>query len=390
MVSAQEKEIAAYKAELRDEKYKAGVLPKILQARLDVIKKYKPSDTIDTRNLLHTLDVALRHPNLVDVSLLSTYMTELIRIMVNLGEGLDFAIYLDKGIQYYKSLGLSTVDLHLAKATYLGLLSIENPKRKEAIDAAMDCAQTPEDKIKCQVALAHYFNDSSQYQLSIETCQKCQELMDEHQNLKKYHADILIILGMNYFYLFDYPNAETYFQEALNAVDIQDGVVPKGTSLGAFGVSINVQTSLHYLGRICATRGSLSGALDYYVKGLLHSYKYEPEELGEIAFTHLRIGELLTSVDLIHQAHDHLSESQRLFAFMQNTSSPQVQIDLAFADIYIKENNDQKAEQTIRNAIYFSKSKGFPRGELLGFEKLFGFNLGGFVSIRLFTPYTKR
>lgn len=373
MFATQQEKIAAYKSTIQDPKYRAIALAKIVKERLDTLNK---NDVIDTRNLLHTLDLALKYPDIVGIDLLTAYMTKLIRVMMNLGAGLDFANYLDKAIDNFYKIGLSPLDLLLAKGSYLGLVGVENKERKLAIDQAIELAKEPEGRIKCYISLAHYYNDSSQYNLSIELCNQCQMMVIDHQELQKYQAEIFVTLGMNYFYLFDYKQAKFYFQRVL-ALKIPDNPISNSIYFGVFGLNEN-ETALHYLGRINAATGNLNKALEYYVDSLKLNHEYDLPRLGGIAFNHIRIGELLTSVGLLRQARDHLNEAQNFFASVHNSSSAQVQLDLAFAEIYIRERNFAKALKAINKAIIFSKSKGYPRGELFGYEKLFWLRVSRF------------
>ncbi len=350
-------ELRTFKARLRRKEFKRIPLRETLKDCLETVKSCESSSTVDTNSLLHTLDIALKYPDLVDHSMLVLYMTELVRVMRDAGAGLDFAYYLDQAIQFYSNRGYPLFDLYLAKAAYLGLTGVEALARKKALEAAKRLAQSPEDFIKSLVALAAYYQSSSQYKEAIETCRECQEFIVKHRDLMKYQPEILATLGVAHFYLFDYSAAINYFEEVLEVVK-------------SYPNDHQAANALHHLGRIAAAQGSLFKAMEYYISASRYQERC-PEDLATIASYHIRLGELLTSAGLLSQSREHLEEGQRLFAQIQETSSAQIQIDLAFADIYVLEKNYDKAERAIHKAIESSRTRGYPRGELFGLEKLF-------------------
>lgn len=350
-------EIRAFKARLRRDEFWETPLRETLKDRLETVRACESAIAVDTNALLHILDTALRHSDLVDPDMLVTYTTELVRVMRDAGAGHDFVYYLEQVIRFCQDKGYPLSDLYLARARYLSLTGVETSARREALEAARHHAQSPEDLVKSLAALAAYYQSSSQYREAIDTCRESQDFMAKHQYLMKYEPEILATLGVAHFYLFDYDTAIGYFEEVLKAVELYPN-------------DRQTANALHHLGRIAAAQGSLGKGMEYYVAASQYQQRC-PEDLGTNAHHHIRLGELLTSAGLLTQAREHLEEGQRLFAQIRDNSSAQIQIDLAFADIYVLEKNYKKAERVIRESIERSGKRGYPRGELFGLEKLF-------------------
>src|SRR4051812_18389036 len=94
-----------YRNELQDEKYRAIPLKKVLRERTEILRSKMTSNVgIDGTSLLHTLDLALSYPHLVDAVDLASYMSELIQVMENLGTGSMFTEYIDRAIELFQDI----------------------------------------------------------------------------------------------------------------------------------------------------------------------------------------------------------------------------------------------------------------------------------------------
>lgn len=353
------RETSSYKARLRDEKYRAEPLQKALQDRIALIRGQSlASISLDAYSLLHTLDWALSQPELTDPNLLAAYLTELIRLMENVGAGLDFREAIDRAISFYQTTRQSTVDLYLAKVEYLRLTDTESSEKEEALRAASGIVQSPEESIKVLLKLVQYYIDSSQYDRAIETCLECENLTSDHDELQGYLPKVLDLLGITYFYLFDYESAKVHLLKACEFGRIcQDN-----HTLGE---------ALHYLGRVAFIQGDPVQAMQHYI----HGSRYQRDNLADKAWYHLRMGELLVAANLMDEARDHLAETQRLFSRIEYNGSALVQVEWAWADIYKAEKKYDLAEKHIERAMEFAIATKFPRGELASLVKLFWLQL---------------
>jgi hypothetical protein len=105
---------------------------------------------------------------------------------------------------------------------------------------------------------------------------------------------------------------------------------------------------------------------------------FAQEPRARLAFYHLRLGELLISASLVEQARDHLLQSQEIFDAIQFSSSGRLQVSLAWAALYNKEENYERAREYILDAREEAREKHFPRGELWCLVKLFWLESGHF------------
>lgn len=344
-----------YKADLQRAQYKIQPLICTLENHLVQLRS-EPAAYLhmDATNLLHTLDWALKNSYMLQPALLNAYISELIKIMENLGAGPDFTIHIDQAISFYHEIGYPVFDLLLAKSRYLRLTEMDSLARKKALEAALKIVQEPKEVSEALINLAIYYNDTSQYHQAIKICQQVLGLF-EKENPTENKATALTLIGLNYFNLFEYDASKHYFelgyQEALNFSDAD-----------------NIATALHYLGRIEVNNGDLRKALTFFLEG----QKYQDTlDVGAHAFIELRIGELLIASGRLDQALDHLTLSRDTFGKMRFNSSGVIQAELAIADLYVAQKKYDKAETTIQKALEYTQNSKFFRGELLCFVKLF-------------------
>jgi len=345
--------INTFRKSISKSKYKKTPINATIKERL---KEIENSKTVKIETLLQPLDDILNNPNIVFHDLLQKYISKLSDIMINNGGGHFFIAYIDRYISYYKKLGLPTFELYLTKYNYLSLNTIESTERESILTLALDKITTKEEKIKALITLTQYYQDASEYEKTLETSNKVLNLIKNNSELEIYKSKILNILGMHYYYKFEFSIAKNYLQETVR-------LDKKNKS--------EFITANHYLGRINLAEGNPAQALEYYIKTLNYQEKYFSSKIGEMAYSHLRIAELLISVNLLKYALEHLNESQKLFDLIHTYSSPKIHLYLAWSDLYIKEKKYEKAEKYLIKAINRSKDIGFPRGELLAYEKLF-------------------
>lgn len=348
-----------YKQNLHNKKYRVEPLQETIRDRIELVKDNNLSTlVIDAYSLLHTLDWALSQPELVNPELLAAYVTELARLMENAGAGIEFRMAVDKAIDLYSAEEKSTVDLYLAKVEYLRLTDTGSQEKEKALRAAAQAAKSPEDSTKVMLKLAQYYIDSSQYKLAIQTCIECEKLISENTNLHYYSPKVSDLLGITFYYLFDYETAKSHLHRACE-----------------LGYKHNdhhtIGEALHYLGRVAMDQGDPLQAMNNFIAG----WQHQPDNLADSAWYHLRMGNLLVAVNLIKQASDHFRQAQDVFLRIEYDGSALVQVELGWADIYKAEKEYRLAEQHYFKAIEFAQRTQFTRGGLLCLVKLFWLQL---------------
>ena len=248
--------------------------------------------TLDANGLLYTLDRALAQPALVPPDLLAEYISELTRLMENVGAGLDFRAAIDRAVNYYQTTNQSTIDLLLSKVEYLRLTDTESADKERALETAQQAAQNPTEEMKVLLKLIQYHIDSSQYQLAEATCQRAAEVIKANVEVQRYSAKISDLLGITYFYRFKPRTARHHLEEACQAGARDDDEHTLGEAL-------------HYLGRIAMDEGDFAAAMRFLIDGNQH----QPDNLADTAWYHLRLGNLLVKSGLAQEARDHLARA---------------------------------------------------------------------------------
>jgi tetratricopeptide (TPR) repeat protein len=223
--------------------------------------------------------------------------------------------------------------------------------------------------VKVLFRLAEYYTEVSLYEQSLAACYQCEQIIQrEGGHLRQFLARVYTDLGMNYTTIFRYEQARQHFLQAKAALEADPTLLEADFSI--YPGKRTMATILHYLGRIAEAEGNAQDAMYYYVEG--HRYQSMcPEELSASAFYHVRLGELLTSANLLEQARYHIEASQNMFDAIQFSSSGRVLVGLAWASLYEQEGNYRRAKQYIKLAHKEARAKQFPRGELLCLVKLF-------------------
>lgn len=338
---------------------------------------------------LHALHSALSEPELVEQSLLIDFIAAIIRSVENVGLGYTFSkAFMDRAIAVYCQAGLSPVDLYLEKSSLLRLDQLESAEREQALLKAKEYAEVEEDTealAKVLLACAVYYTEVSQYSQSLQVCYECEQLIEHDSQLHKYKAKLLTLFGMNYTPLFRYREARNYLLQAKRLLDekrAEQDELPQDD----IWVS-TMETIHHYMARIAEMEGNVQEAMCYYASSYKCLQMFVEVPRSRIAFNHLRLGELLTSVSLLEQARDHLRLSQEIFDAIQFSSSGRLQVSLAWAALYNKEGNYKRARNYIIEAKEETRTKHFSRGELWCLVKLFWLELGHFHLYRAIVTF---
>lgn len=338
---------------------------------------------------LGALHSALNEPELVEQSLLIDFIAAIIRSVENVGLGYTFSkAFMDRAIAVYCQAGFSPIDLYLEKSSLLRLDQLESAEREQALLKAREYAEAAQDAgvlLKVLLACAVYYTEVSQYNQSLQICYECERLIQQNDQLHNYRAKLLTLFGMNYTPLFRYREARNYLLQAKMLLD-EKRTEQEEAQKDEIWVS-TMETIHHYMGRIAEAAGNVQEAMYYYANayGFLQMFAEKPR--SRIAFTHLRLGELLTSVSLLDQARDHLRLSQENFDAIQFSSSGRLQVSLAWAALYNKEGNYERARSYIVEAKIETRNKHFSRGELWCLVKLFWLELGHFHLYRAITTF---
>ena len=204
--------------------------------------------------------------------------------------------------------------------------------------------------------MSKFLIDSSSYAKARKMLHECSTLAAAADAGPSLLPDIITTLGMSYFYG-DLQAAERYFSEAIEIA----WKSPQGPAVGTA-----VATAYHYLGRIKAAQRMWDEALYFMVQ----ERQSADSSRGSGAYYHLRLAEVLLGAGAISEARYHLAQSSRLFAFVQQSSTGQVQLDLVLARLDLLNGNLLRAEHLLRNAVATAREHSYPRGELQGLAEL--------------------
>jgi len=381
--------IHAIKAGFRQAKDRRNAFERVLRDYYERLRTSQSPSQEDIAQSLHALYGALNAPELVDQQLLLNFIALIIRFVENAGVGYAFSkAFMDKAIRVYRQAGFSPTELYQEKADLLRLNQLESAEREQALMEAKRYAEASgnaETLLKVLLSCAVYYTEVSHYQKALQVCQECEQLIQRHSQLQKYHPKLLTFFGMNYTPLFKYRLAKSYLLQAKALLDAE-----RDRRNEAEGDDIwvsTMETIHHYLGRIAEGEGHVEEAMRYYIEEYWYLQMFTQEPRARIAFHHLRLGELLISASLVEQARDHLLLSQEIFDAIQFSSSGRLQVSLAWAALYSKEGNYARARDYLLAAREETQNKHFSRGELLCLVKLFWLELGHFHVYRAMAAF---
>jgi tetratricopeptide (TPR) repeat protein len=322
------------------------------------------------------LNEVLKQPGLFDQTLLTNYISEIIRFVRNTGLGFEFGTaFIDRIMTVYREAGYPLTELYLAKARFIPIEAHEHIERERVFLEARRYVEDVHDQeglARILLTLSEYYTGISQYKQSIRCCQECEQLLLGNTHLLKYYPTILVNLGINYFLLLDSKKTRYYLLRAKELLEKEElRQHERGDQY--FGIRI-LATVLHYLGRDALRRGDVHSTMEYYVQG--HQYQQlGSEDLDAIAFYHLRIAELLVSASLLDYARDHLYMSQEITNKIVIAGTALEQISSAWASIYDKEGDYKSAQESMQEAIKEAKRRNIYRVEQLCLARLLLFEL---------------
>lgn len=312
--------------------------------------------------MLGLLEKAVTWHALIDITLYMKFVDQLLNTMTAEGPGADFRrqqefiAATNAAIRNFAEQGMPTADLLLAQASYYANIENNGAGRHRAIQNAIEASQNADERLRALLMMSKFLIDSSSYAKArtiLDECSSVATVTDTGQSLL---PDILTSRGMSYFYG-DHQTAERYFTEAIEVARESQPVPAVGKAAA---------TAYHYLGRIKAAQRHWNEALYFMVQGRQSA----DSSRGSVAYYHLRLAEVLLGAGIISEARYHLVQSSRLFAFVQQSSTGQVQLDLVLARLELLNGNLTRAEDLLQNAIVTAREHSYPRGELQGLAEL--------------------
>jgi tetratricopeptide (TPR) repeat protein len=246
--------------------------------------------------------------------------------------------------------GHPTADLLLALARYHASSATGGHDRRRAVRRALANATDDGERIRALLTLARVELDVSRYSKARKLLSQCQRAPEAVRD--RYRQQILVTIAMTRFYD-DIAQAQRLCTEALQGDDD-----PPGTVVGRQQPRAE---ALHYLGRMAAFHGHHQEALGLYVEAQEHS---EGRLTGR-GFHHLRMAEVLMSHDLRAETDYHFAESRRQFRQGQEASAGEALLDASFASYLQRTDRQEEALETLSDAVERSRTKNFPRGELI-------------------------
>lgn len=322
------------------------------------ITEYVP----DADLMLSLLEKAVTWEALLDMHLFLKFVRQLINTMTAEGPGAnfrrqqEFIVATNAAIQTFAKHGIPTTDLLLAQASYYANIENNGESRRLAIQAAIKASRNTDERLLALLMMSKFLIDSSSYTKARRILHECSSLAAATETGPMLLPDIITTLGMSYFYS-DLQAAERYFIEAIEVA----GESPQEPAVGTA-----IATAYHYLGRIKAAQRCWGEALHFMVQ----ERQSADSSRGSEAYYHLRLAEVLLGAGTISEARYHLTQSSRLFALVQQSSTGQVQLDLVLARLELLDGNLLRAEDLFRIAVATAREHSYPRGELQGLAEL--------------------
>lgn len=319
------------------------------------------------------VDVCRDHPHLCDPDALALFIGEFARVASAVGEassaGLSVESALQRAIEFAESRGQPVVQLYRAKAVYFRTRSVESEGREEALDEALRRAEPGSEAwVGVLFDLSEYYVEASRYREALRVL-RLVERQHRHGRLPpRLRLGLDVARGVALFTSFQsLRRANAHLRRACE-VDIDPTVDPEA---GAW-----LARALHYQGRIEEANRNYTTALRLYLSGLRVQTQL-PEDTNAIGFVHLRIAELFAACELRNSAQRHLDEARRLFAYASNTSSGNLQCDLAQAALDANAGRREDARAATAATWKESIRVNYWRGEFLSLCYLLLLDLRG-------------
>lgn len=317
------------------------------------------------------VDVCRDRPDLCDPDALALFIGEFARVAGTVGEansaGLSVEPALQRAIEFAESRGQPVVQLYRAKAIYFRTRSVESEGREEALDEALRRAELHSDEwVGVLFDLSEYYVEASRYRDASRVL-----LLVERQHAHgplplRLELGLDVNRGVALFTTFQSLHRANVHLHRACKTDIDPIADPEA---GAW-----LARALHYRGRIEEANRNYATALRLYLSGLQVQVQL-PEDTNAIGFVHLRIAELLAACELRNSAQRHLDEARKLFAYASNTSSGNLQCDLAQAAIQANAGRHEDARATTSATWKESIRVNYWRGEFLSLSYLLLFDL---------------
>jgi tetratricopeptide (TPR) repeat protein len=288
------------------------------------------------------VDVCRDHPDLCDPDALALFIGEFARVASAVGEvssaGLSVEPALQRAIEFAESGGQPAVQLYRAKAVYFRSRSVESEGREEALDEALRRAEPGSHEwVGVLFDLSEYYVEASRYREAFRVLELVERQHGHGQLPPRLELGLDLARGVALFTTFQsLRRANVHLRRACEA-DIDPTADPEA---GAW-----LARALHYRGRIEEANRNYATALRLYLSGLQVQTQL-PEDTNAIGFAHLRIAELFAACELRNSAQRHLDEARKLFAYASNTSSRNLQCELAQAALYANAGRREDARAT--------------------------------------------
>lgn len=310
------------------------------------------------RELVHWAGYSAERPADMDAELFAAFVEEFSRVAGNYGtvdETIEQA--LESLLNLQASRGAPVTRLWLALARYRSMVSLEDKRRLEALNIAVENAPTGSEAwAEAILALTWYMIDVSRYPQAIRLASQLGARLPTHLFVAKYRCGALTMSGIALF---------TSFQNLRRAREhLSQALAFEATASEDLQIRRWVATAYHYLGRIAEVEKDYPAALVFYVRGQTIQENC-PEELQALAFLHLRIAEPLIALATFDQARDHLQEAAGLFRDSVEHSSGRLQGRLGFASLHAAQGDIDGALGMVEKIRDESREIGFWRGELL-------------------------
>ncbi|GAA4964915.1 hypothetical protein [Actinoplanes utahensis] len=327
------------------------------------------------RELVHWAGYSADDPDVIDPELFAAFVEEFSRVSGNYGtvdDSIEQAI--ERVLDLQTSRGEPVTRLWIALARYRSMISLEDPRRLEALTTAVGSAPAGSEAwAEAILAMVWYSIDVSLYPQALRLCAELEERLPADLFAAKYRCGALTMSGIALF---------TSFQDLRKARnDLSEALTYEAAAAGDQQIRRWVATAYHYLGRVAEVERDYPAALSFYVRGQAIQETC-PEELQALAFLQLRIAEPLIAVKAFDQARDHLQTTANLFRVSVEHSSGRLQGRLGFAFLQAAQGDVDGAFALVEEIREESRQMGFWRGELL----CLGFRLSLLVRRRRLAP----
>ncbi len=320
-------------------------------------------------NLDHILQILQNNRNDFEtLEIRDTLLVKLQEMAVQTNRGYEWLQAINELIEEYKKLKkYPSYTLYIAKYRCLNQVNNFAPEIESSLSEAINSTKNEQEIIDIYVYVSLYYNFISQYKKAESLLLTCEKLS------LKINSDYCLsmtwtYMGVHYYSQFNFDKAKRYLILAIEKSDITS----KKADLKTINILLRqLNTCLHYLGRIALVEDDFCRAAEYYIKAenKLNEWRKASnivEPIGSIAYYHLRMGELLEACRLYTSAEFHYQKSRVMFnEIMVLTGLAQVELALAGLS-----RNFKIQETQILDAAHKSLRIGYVRGEAMALFSL--------------------